>query len=227
MLKSQSNNAIKKCLTAPSHYLNQLWLPISEVLCHSPESNFTASGQAIILHNVCEIYTFQIILILLKLLLNLRRTNEFGVRLSYHREAYGGVMVQLLGGCQLSSDNHAWIMRSVFFGFVLWLSSFFFRDINIWGCHSQVKYYKELYDIIQHLKRWDIYGWVPESLYLNYEDMRYWDRLSEMHVWISNRSRWYGIYYFFSDSKSTLRNLGKYRTSNRTTTKQTTPKPCD
>ena len=29
------------CLTAPSHYLNQCWLIISEVLWHSPESNFT------------------------------------------------------------------------------------------------------------------------------------------------------------------------------------------
>ena len=34
------------CLTAPSHYLNQCWLLSSEVLWHSPESNFTASGQA-------------------------------------------------------------------------------------------------------------------------------------------------------------------------------------
>ena len=29
------------CLTAPSHYLNQCWLMISEVLWHSPDSNFT------------------------------------------------------------------------------------------------------------------------------------------------------------------------------------------
>ena len=28
------------CLTAPSHYLNQCWLIISEVLWHSPEGNF-------------------------------------------------------------------------------------------------------------------------------------------------------------------------------------------
>ena len=28
------------CLTAPSHYLNQCWLMISEVLWHSPDSNF-------------------------------------------------------------------------------------------------------------------------------------------------------------------------------------------
>ena len=29
------------CLTASSHYLNQCWLMISEVLRHSPDSNFT------------------------------------------------------------------------------------------------------------------------------------------------------------------------------------------
>ena len=29
------------CLMAPSHYLNQCWLMISEVLWHSPDSNFT------------------------------------------------------------------------------------------------------------------------------------------------------------------------------------------
>ena len=44
------------CLTAPSHYLNQCWPLISEVLWCSPESNFTMSAQATILHN--ENYTF-------------------------------------------------------------------------------------------------------------------------------------------------------------------------
>ena len=29
------------CLTAPSHYLSQCWLMISEMLWHSPDSNFT------------------------------------------------------------------------------------------------------------------------------------------------------------------------------------------
>ena len=29
------------CLMAPSHYLNQRWLMISEMLWHSPDSNFT------------------------------------------------------------------------------------------------------------------------------------------------------------------------------------------
>ena len=33
------------CLTAPSHYLNQCWLIISEVLWHSPEGNFTWNAQ--------------------------------------------------------------------------------------------------------------------------------------------------------------------------------------
>ena len=35
------------CLTAPSHYLNQFWLTISEVLWHSPEGNFTNSYLAL------------------------------------------------------------------------------------------------------------------------------------------------------------------------------------
>ena len=32
------------CLKAPSHYLNQCWLIISEVLRHSPEGNFTGNA---------------------------------------------------------------------------------------------------------------------------------------------------------------------------------------
>ena len=35
------------CLTAPSHYLNQCWLTISEVLGHSPEGNFTGNAEDI------------------------------------------------------------------------------------------------------------------------------------------------------------------------------------
>ena len=48
------------CLTAWSHYLNQCWLPINEVLWHSPESNFTASAQATIRYYECKKYTFKI-----------------------------------------------------------------------------------------------------------------------------------------------------------------------
>ena len=48
------------CLKAPGHYLNQSWLLISEVLWHSPESNFTANAQASILHNEFEDHTFKI-----------------------------------------------------------------------------------------------------------------------------------------------------------------------
>ena len=33
------------CLMAPSHYLNQCWLFVNEVLWHSPESNFRASAE--------------------------------------------------------------------------------------------------------------------------------------------------------------------------------------
>ena len=32
------------CLMVPSHYMNQCWLPISEILWHSPESNFMSTA---------------------------------------------------------------------------------------------------------------------------------------------------------------------------------------
>ena len=44
------------CLTAPSHYLNRCWLMISEVLWHSPNSNFTENTQDIYRWNEFEIY---------------------------------------------------------------------------------------------------------------------------------------------------------------------------
>ena len=47
------------CLTAPSHYLNQCWLMISEVLWHSPDSNFTENTWDIYLWNEFEIYLFE------------------------------------------------------------------------------------------------------------------------------------------------------------------------
>ena len=42
-------------LTAPSHYLNQYWLPISKVMWHSTESNLTVHSLAIILYSDFEI----------------------------------------------------------------------------------------------------------------------------------------------------------------------------
>ena len=36
------------CLTAPSHYLNQCWVIISEALWHSPEGNFKGNPQEIL-----------------------------------------------------------------------------------------------------------------------------------------------------------------------------------
>ena len=48
------------CLTAASHYLNQYWLIISEVLWHSPKNNFTGSYQAAVLYNEFENCTFEI-----------------------------------------------------------------------------------------------------------------------------------------------------------------------
>ena len=48
------------CLVAPSHYLNQCWLLISEVL-YSSESNFTARASANIRYNEFEKCTLKII----------------------------------------------------------------------------------------------------------------------------------------------------------------------
>ena len=58
-------------LTAPSHYLHQCGLPSSEVLWHSPESNFTAS---IILFNEFEHHPS-------KLEPHLPGTNELSMRI--------------------------------------------------------------------------------------------------------------------------------------------------
>ena len=48
-------------LTAPSHYLNQCWLIISEVLWHEPDWNFKSIIQVDILYNELENYNFEII----------------------------------------------------------------------------------------------------------------------------------------------------------------------
>ena len=52
------------CWMAPSHYANQSWLLISEILEHSPERNFTLNFQATVLYNEFENwllkYTFEI-----------------------------------------------------------------------------------------------------------------------------------------------------------------------
>ena len=47
------------CLTAPSYYLDQCWLLISEFLWHSPQSNFTVSVEDAILYNEFENYVFK------------------------------------------------------------------------------------------------------------------------------------------------------------------------
>ena len=48
------------CLTAPSHYLNQCGLIISEVVWHSPEGNFTENAEDIYPSNEFETYKFNI-----------------------------------------------------------------------------------------------------------------------------------------------------------------------
>ena len=42
------------CLMAPSHYLNQCWLMMSEIWWHSPEGNFTGNAQ-----DICLWYEFE------------------------------------------------------------------------------------------------------------------------------------------------------------------------
>ena len=46
------------CLTAPSHYLDQCWLLIREVLWLSPKSNFKGTAIATFRYNESENYTF-------------------------------------------------------------------------------------------------------------------------------------------------------------------------
>ena len=60
--RSESTSAqVMTCwLIAPSHYMNQCWLLTSDVLWHSPESNFIVNAQASVLYNGFENYTFQI-----------------------------------------------------------------------------------------------------------------------------------------------------------------------
>ena len=72
--------AMACCLMAPSHYLNQCWLLIIDVLWHSSESKFTARAQATILHNELQSYV-------LKLLSYLPGINEltlFTPRIKHH-----------------------------------------------------------------------------------------------------------------------------------------------
>ena len=44
------------CPMAPSHCLKQYWLLISEVLWHSPESNFTCTQGIIMYNKICQLY---------------------------------------------------------------------------------------------------------------------------------------------------------------------------
>ena len=49
------------CLTALSHYLHQCWVLISEVLWHSPKSNFRANARASVLYGEFENHTFKFV----------------------------------------------------------------------------------------------------------------------------------------------------------------------
>ena len=47
------------CLTAPSHYLHQYWLPVSRVWRHSPEISITGNAHQINYWNAFENYAFE------------------------------------------------------------------------------------------------------------------------------------------------------------------------
>ena len=47
------------CLMAPSHYLNQSWLIISEACWYLAEDNFTETGLDIMHYKVLEDYLFE------------------------------------------------------------------------------------------------------------------------------------------------------------------------
>ena len=47
------------CMTAPSHYLNQCWLMVCEVLWHSLDSNFTENTSVVYHWNGFETYQFE------------------------------------------------------------------------------------------------------------------------------------------------------------------------
>ena len=68
------------CLMAPSHYLNQCWLIISEVIWLTPEENFTGNGQ--------NIYILKITF--LRLQPYLPGTNELIIKKFYVISCYAG-----------------------------------------------------------------------------------------------------------------------------------------
>ena len=70
--------AMACCLTAPNHCLNHCWLLISQVLWHSPESNFTVNAQVWLL-----VYIISLRIILLKLLPHLPGANELNHSLNH------------------------------------------------------------------------------------------------------------------------------------------------
>ena len=97
------------CLTAPSHYLNQCWIRISEVLRHLPGSNFTASAQTIILYNEFESCS-------LKLPPHLPGANELLLLSSllfplYIKDLHIIICINFQNSCQLCWD---WLCVDIF-----------------------------------------------------------------------------------------------------------------
>ena len=104
------------CLTAPSHYLNQCWLFISEVVWHLHESNFTTCVKAYILYNGIEKYT-------LKLLPHLAEANELthwslgdaaiilnveSLSIYYRLSSWALIVKSLTGECYWSTELLWW-----------------------------------------------------------------------------------------------------------------------
>ena len=104
------------CLTAPSHYMNQCWIPMSEVLWHSHESNFIASVQATIL-------LLSLKILLWKLLPHLTRAKELTCYLKHSSTGIRGIQND-----QNCSHQHGhcwlWVMSSSMFLRLRWLCIF-------------------------------------------------------------------------------------------------------
>ena len=81
------------CLTAPSHYLNQCWLIISEVIWHSPENNFAVWMSKLL------IIIMGLNIILLKLRLHFPGAYEFMRDILFNFECFINKMLVWMEGC--------------------------------------------------------------------------------------------------------------------------------
>ena len=95
------------CLTAPSHYLNQCWLMMSEVLWHSPDNNFTKKTLKIFIIELSLKFT-NLILSLNPPGANELRKSSQGVYASWHPTHPAGTSQPDLLPGQLRSVRTGW-----------------------------------------------------------------------------------------------------------------------